>query len=158
MRVVIDKETGEILTELKKNDKILRNASIESFKELELTPKNETYTKLYHNSFPMLTKTKLTSADLLVFMCLSINLLFASNVAKYPNGRMITRETLAKGLDLSLVTIKRSITSLVNEGLVVEARTMEGKVFILNPYVVSKGEKVSRTVYDLFRKSKWARW
>jgi hypothetical protein len=42
--------------------------------------------------------------------------------------------------------------------LIIEARTMEGKVFIVNPFVLSVGDKVSKTVYDLFRKSKWARW
>ena len=47
---------------------------------------------------------------------------------------------------------------LIKLGLIAEASTVEGKVFIVNPFVVTVGDKINKTVYDLFRKSKWARW
>jgi hypothetical protein len=47
---------------------------------------------------------------------------------------------------------------LIKEGLIVEVGTIEGKVFVVNPYVVMVGDRVNKTVFDLFRKSKWARW
>jgi len=71
---------------------------------------------------------------------------------------LITRESLQKDLNFPEITVKRAVLRLINEGLIIEARTMEGKVFIVNPFILSVGDKVSRTVYDLFRKSKWARW
>jgi hypothetical protein len=47
---------------------------------------------------------------------------------------------------------------LIKLGLIAEASTVEGKVFIVNPFIVTVGDKINKTVYDLFRKSKWARW
>lgn len=93
-----------------------------------------------------------------IFLYLGSNLRYVSNVSKYYNGKLITRENLQRDLKLSEITVKRSVLKLIKEGLIIEARTIEGKVFIVNPFVLSVGERVSKTVYDLFRKSRWARW
>ena len=86
------------------------------------------------------------------------NLVYQSNVSKFRNGKVVRRENIEKDLKLSQRTIERCIPKLINHGLIIEAKTKEGKVFVVNPYVVSVGTSISRTVYDLFRKSKWARW
>lgn len=156
--VVLETETGEIVTNLNDGDRILRASSIEAFKELETPPKGESFSKLYHKVLPKLAQCKLSSAEWAVFLYLGTNLRYISNVAQYRNGRLITRENLSADLKLPEITVKRAVLRLIKEGLIIEARTIEGKVFIVNPFVVSVGDKISKTVYDLFRKSKWARW
>jgi hypothetical protein len=158
MLVIMDLETGEIIKELRKGDRVTRGTSIESHLEFEYAPKGETFTKLYQKVLPLIVECNLSAAELIMFMYLAANLRYLSNVAKYPNGKLITRENLLKELKLSEPTIKRSIYRLVREGLIVEATTAEGRVFIVNPFVVSVGDKINKTVYDLFRKSRWARW
>jgi hypothetical protein len=157
-KVVVETETGEKLTEIYDGDRIVRGNSIEALKELESAPDGETFTKLYHKVLPMLAQRKLSSAEWAIFLYLGTNIRYISHVSQYRNGRLITRESLQKDLDLPEVTVKRSILRLIKEGLIIEARTLEGKVFVVNPFVVSVGGRVSKTVYDLFRKSKWARW
>jgi hypothetical protein len=157
-KVVIVPETGECLTEIFDGDRIIRGSSIEALKELESAPKGETYTKIYRKVIPMIVDCKLTAAELLVFMYLASNLRYISNVAKFPNGKLIMRENMQHDLRLSEITVKRSLYRLIKEGLIVEANTIEGKVFIVNPFVMSVGDRINKTVYDLFRKSKWARW
>jgi hypothetical protein len=158
MRLVIDSDTGEIMTELHEGDRIVRAASIDASHEFEYAPKNETFTKLYHKIIPLMVDCDLSASELMVFMYLAVNLRYISNVAKYPNGKLITRDSLQNDLQLSEPTIKRSIYRLIKVGLIVEATTIEGKVFVVNPFVVTVGDKINKTVYDLFRKSKWARW
>lgn len=158
IRTVINPDTGEVTTELHEGDRIVRASSMEAFRELESAPKGETFTKLYHKVIPLMAECRLTSAELFVFMYLASNLRYISNVAKYRNGKLVTRDNLQRDLNLSESTVKRSIYRLVKSGLIVEAHTIEGKVFVVNPFVVSVGDKINKTVYDLFRKSRWARW
>lgn len=157
-KVVIETETGKILNKLNNGNRIIRGSSIEALKELESAPEGETFTKLYHKVLPKLAHCKLSSAEWAVFLYLGTNLRYISNVAQYRNGRLITRENLQHDLKLPEITVKRAVLRLIKEGLIIEARTIEGKVFVVNPFVLSVGDKVSKTVYDLFRKSKWARW
>jgi hypothetical protein len=157
-KIVVETETGEVLTEINPGDRIIRSNSIETLKELESVPEGETFTKLYHKVVPKLAQCKLSSTEWAIFLYLGTNLRYVSNVSKYRNGQLITRDNLQRDLKLPEITVKRSILRLIREGLIVEAKTIEGKVFVINPFVVSVGEKVSKTVYDLFRKSKWARW
>lgn len=157
-RIVIDTETGQIMTELKEGDRIVHASSVEAFHEFEGAPKGETFTKLYHKVIPLIVDCELSASELIMFMHLAVNLRYISNVAKYPNGKLITRENLQKDLKISEPTVKRSIYRLIKIGLIVEATTIEGKVFVVNPFVVTVGDKINKTVYDLFRKSKWARW
>jgi hypothetical protein len=157
-RLVINSETGEILTALKDGDRILRATSIASNAEFEVIPVSESFTKLYHKIILTLIECELSASELIVFMHLAVNLRYMSNVAKYHNGKLITRMNLQQDLQLSEPTVKRSVYGLIKAGLIVEASTTEGKVFIVNPYVVMVGDKVNKTIFDLFRKSKWARW
>ena len=157
-RVVIDTETGQIMNELRDGDRIVHTTSIEAFREFESAPKGETFTKLYHKVIPLIVDCGLSASELILFMHLAVNLRYLSNVAKYPNGRLITRDNLQNDLKISESTVKRSIYRLIKLGLIAEASTVEGKVFIVNPFVVTVGDKINKTVYDLFRKSKWARW
>lgn len=157
-KVIYDTERRKVLGEIYPGDRIVRASSVEALKDLESAPKGETFTKIYHKVLPKLAQCKLSSAEWTVFLYLGANLRYISNVAKYPNGRLITRESLQKDLNFPEITVKRAVLRLINEGLIIEARTMEGKVFVVNPFVLSVGDKVSKTVYDLFRKSKWARW
>lgn len=157
-KVVVETETGEVLTEINPGDRIVRSNSAEALKDLESAPEGETFTKLYHKVVPKLAQCKLSSAEWAIFLYLGTNLRYVSNVSKYRNGQLITRDNLQRDLKLPEITVKRSILRLIREGLIVEAKTIEGKVFVVNPFVLSVGDKVSKTVYDLFRKSKWARW
>ena len=157
-KLVVETETGAVLTEINPGDRIVRSNSAEALKDLESAPEGETFTKLYHKVVPKLAQCKLSSAEWAIFLYLGTNLRYVSNVVKYRNGNMITRESLQRDLKLSEITVKRSVLRLIKEGLIVEARTIEGKVFVVNPFVLSVGDRINKTVYDLFRKSKWARW
>lgn len=158
MIAVINTETGQIVTVIKEGDRILRKGSLDSASEIERPPDKEPFTKLYQKIMPTLIDTSLTTAEVMTFLYLASNLRYMSNVAKFANGNLITRDTLQNNLSLSERTVKSVISKLIREGLIVEAITLEGRVFVVNPYVVMVGDRVNKTVFDLFRKSKWARW
>ena len=156
--VVMNTETGEWVIEIKQGDRIVREGSIDSARQMESAPKGEHFSKLYHAVMPLLIETALTTAEVMLFLFLASHLRFMSNVAKFENGKLVTRDSLEVTLGLSERTIKSSIYRLIKVGLIVETNTIEGKVFVVNPFVISVGDKMNKTIYDLFRKSKWARW
>jgi hypothetical protein len=157
-RYIVDTKFMDIVDEIRPGDRIVRAESIESLAQFEKVPSGETFTKLYHKVVPLLVETALSASELVIFLHLAVNLRYVSNVAKYHNGKLITRANIISDLKIPEVTVKRSIYRLIKVGLIVEANTIEGKVFIVNPFVVMVGDKINKTVYDLFRKSKWARW
>jgi hypothetical protein len=157
-RIIINADTGEIIDRINLGDRIVRKKSIDAMLSFESIPKEETFTKLYQSVIPHLVECELTAAELILFLHLAVNLRYQSNVAKYRNGKLITRANLAADLKMCDKTVRRCIYRLIKNGLIVEANTIDGKVFIVNPYLVMVGDKVNKTVFDLFRKSKWARW
>lgn len=150
--------TGEVVGKLDYGDRIIKKNSMDFLREQEKAPKSETFTKLYHAIVPVLSECGLTASEFMVFIYLSTNLRYQSNVSKYSNGKLITRHSIETDLSMTDKTVKRTISSLIRHGLIAETSTKEGKVFIVNPFVVCVGDTMSKTVYDLFRKSKWARW
>ena len=157
-RVIIDTESGEVLQKLNQGDRVLRKESSEYLSGLETIPKHETFSKLYHAIFPALLESNLTASEFIIFMHLATNLRYKSNVAKYSNGKLITRDNIRRDLQISEPTVKRAIRGLITHGLLVEVSCKEGKVFVVNPYVVMVGDKVNKSMFDLFRSTKWARW
>jgi hypothetical protein len=41
-------------------------------------------------------------------------------------------------------------------GIIAEAKITIGRVFIVNPFIAMKGDKIEPTTYDLFKKTKWS--
>jgi predicted HTH transcriptional regulator len=157
-RLIIDSDTGEITGALESGDRIVRKNSIDNYQEKQKAPNNETFSKLYHGSIPELSECKMTASEYKVFIFLSTHLRYQSNVAKFSNGKPITRQNIQTIVKIKDITIKRTIAGLIRHGLIVEVTSKEGKVFVVNPFVVSVGDSISKTIYDLFRKTKWARW
>ena len=162
MLQVVDDETGEIVCSLAElielNKKGKKSYDMTNRIKIEKVPDGELFSKLYHKIMSTLAKTSLTASEVMVFLYLATNIKYMSNVAKCDNGMFVNRDILRSELELSSRTIKASVHRLIKEGLVIEVITQEGRAFIVNPFVVSIGNKINKTIYDLFRKSKWARW
>lgn len=156
--VVLDTVTGSIIREINPGDKIVTKAQSDFVKEQEHAPKSETFSKIYHACVPILAECNLNGSEHIVFIHLATNIRYQSNVAKYSNGKLITRHNLMSDLKMPEPTLLRAVRGLIKHGLIVEVMSTEGKVFIVNPFIVSVGDTMSKTVYDLFRKTKWARW
>lgn len=160
MRIVIDSDTGEILTALESGDRIVRANSVKHMNDTMKIPREERFTKMYIESVNILNNSKLSAADYHILLYLASHLKFQSNVAKYDNGRLITRASLTNDIKLSEETIKRSIRFLIKEGILCEIDSKVGKVFVMNPFIFNVGDVISKTVYDMFKATKWVagRW
>lgn len=160
-KYVVDLDTGVIIAEYRPGDRIVRKESVDALKsksDLIETPSGEKFIKLYNGSIVHLIGCKFTSAEYDAILFLATNLRYQSNVAQYFNKKLITRNDLKRELSISDATVKRVISKLIKEGLLVEVQSTAGKVFVLNPYVFHVGDTINKTTHDLFKKTKWARW
>ena len=154
---LVEQGTGEITGEIGPGDRIVRAKSLKLLSETTPAPDAQ-FVKLFRDVVSkVVSECSLTAAEFSVFLFLSSNLRYQSNVAKYKNGQLITKGKVEEELGLSRMTVHRATSGLIKHGLVAEAKTEEGKVFVVNPFVCCVGDKINKTTYDLFRKSKWAK-
>jgi biotin operon repressor len=147
----------KIMVELKEGDRIIRANSIEYLKDTIKIPQAEHFAKMYALSIPLLHQCKLTSAEYSIMLYLASNLRYKSNAVQYENGKLITRQALAKDMGLNDETVKRSIRTLIKEGILIEVSSTSGNVFVMNPYIFNVGETINRTIHDLFKSTRWSR-
>ena len=155
--IILDQATGEILGNLDEGDRILKKKSLDHLADTITIPKEETFKKMYDQSIRAVIDCKLSGADYAIMLYMASNLRYQSNAVQHPNGRLITRETLTSEMGLNKETVKRAIRSLISQGIIVEVDSTVGKVFVVNPYIFNVGDKISKTMHDLFKGTQWAR-
>lgn len=156
---IFDDETGEYIP-LEEGSRIVRPNSLKYLRSLNNKmepPKDEEFLKLFKLALPELTSIGLSVPESRVFFYLLENVRYESNIAKYSNGRLITRDHIASDLKISISNVHRAVTKLCERGLIAIAKIDIGKVFIVNPFIAMRGKTIDSTTYDLFKHTKWAR-
>lgn len=156
---IID-ENGVVIGELQEGDRIVRKNSLKHLAEQMNKvnpPKDEEFIKMFKRALPQLTSCGLSIPESRVFFYLLENVRYESNVAKYNNGKLITRENISEDLEMPTSNVHRSIVKLCDKGLIAIAKIDIGKVFIVNPFVAMRGNSIDKTTYDLFKNTRWAR-
>ena len=158
---VID-DDGVVVNVIEEGDsiKIIRKNSMKHLREQEgkmQIPKDEDFIKIFKDAIPQLASCGLSIPESKVFFYLAGNIRYESNVAKYDNGKLITRDNLCEDLKMPISNVHRSVVKLCQRGLIAIANIDIGKVFIVNPFVMMRGVSIDKTTYDLFKKTKWAR-
>ena len=155
---IIDITTGEVINEIREGDKvkITRKESLKHISNnVEINDK-ERFIKFYTSILKDLREEKLTQAEFtIVTVCLE-HLSYLSGAVKYENnGEFLTPQDFEKITGLSERTIIRSINRLVSLKILHKGKTGKDYQLFVNPFIFMKGAEVNRTLYDMFRKSKW---
>lgn len=153
---------GNIIDVIYEGDrvKVTRGTSLEYLRKQEekvKVPKGEAFVKIFNSAFPQLSSCGLGATESRVFFYLLENIRYDSNVSKYGDGTLITREALSQDLGLPISNVHRAVTNLCQKGLIAITKINVGKVFIVNPFVAMRGKTIDKTTYDLFKKTKWAK-
>ena len=152
-------DDGEIVGELGEGDRIIRKNSLDHLRaeESKISLSGDAFVKMFNSALPQLSSCGLSIAESRIFFYLLENVRYESNVSKYDNGKLITRENLCQDLEIHKSNVSRCITGLCNRGLIAIAKIDIGKVFIVNPFVAMRGNSIDKTTYDLFKKTRWAK-
>lgn len=156
-RVVIDTASGEVLSELEPGDRILRQRSVDYLQSTVEVGKAEIYTKIYSKSAKALAK-EVTPAEMGV-LCMVLNYLsYDTGILMFSNGRALTRSHIAKETRLSERQVDRIMEKLKELEVLKKVLGAKREVtFIMNPWLFMRGTRINKTLYEMFRNSKWAK-
>ena len=146
------------MEKLYKGDRVVRGSSREFLRKQnnkEEVNSDDGFLKIFKNALPVLSSCGLTVPESRIFFYLADNIRFGSNVAKAEDDNLVTREDIARELDMSVSNVQRGVVRLCQKGLIAITRIDIGKVFIVNPFVIIRGNKTDKTSYDLFKKTRW---
>lgn len=162
---IVDVETGEILNVINSGDKLIRNKEpddiIYNFNDGRM------FVKMYHEVLLSL-KDELTPAEGWFLTLLSNYVCYQDCCLRKggrPNGEAFNIKTLAMELNYEYPTTRRLVSSLMKKGLLgyfttgskdkPNAKSLCIKLIVVNPYVFTRGNKVSKSVENLFAGAGW---
>lgn len=162
---IIDKETGEILREVERGSKItILTESQQDYIEdniidvvtLEDAGISNEFIKLFRGVLDMLLKEKLNSADFSIILVCLMNLEYSSGAVKGNNGKFVNVSEISEITGLSRPTTTQSIDKLVNKKILHKGKTGNTVQLYVNPYIFMRGKVINKTLYAMFKDSKWA--
>lgn len=164
---VINRGTGEILEEFYEGDKVrvVRKAQVEyhrkNAKEIE---KDKVYNFGQDKKFSMLSEyaakqladEKLTATEYRVLLLMISHTHYKSGLIAYGNNLPMTKNWISKKLNISLRTTESSVKTLIDRGIIAQNTTNHRTKYFFNPYIQYKGRWINRTLYEMFKNTRWA--
>lgn len=165
-RQILNLETGEIEDELYPGDRIVRKKQIDYLrKNEEQKHKDRMYSFGQDSKFSMLSNyaakqladEKLTSAEYRVMLLMISNTNYKSGLVTLGNNHDITADWITKTLKINKKTTDSCIKTLIDKGIIAQNTTNSRTKYFFNPYIQYKGRWINRTLYEMFRNTKWAK-
>ncbi|MDD4429568.1 MAG: hypothetical protein PHG64_14435 [Paludibacter sp.] len=165
---IIDGNTGEIANEVYKGDRlnISRKKQISYYqKNVEEIEKDKLYTFGQDKKYSLLSEysarqladEKLTSTEYRVLLLMISNTNYKSGLIAFDNNKVITKSWVAKTLNISSRTADTAIKTLVDSGIIAENNTNFKTKYFFNPFIQYKGRWINKTLYEMFKNTKWAK-
>ena len=155
---IIDMGTGEVIKDINEGDKVkvTRKESIQHMNQAMKLNDKEGFAKLYCSILEGLINENLTSAEFnIVLTCLK-NLNYGSGAVAFANnGNFLSLQDIIDNTKLSKSSAIRGINRLVDLHILHKGKTGKEFQLFVNPFIFMKGAEINRTLYDMFKKSKW---
>lgn len=156
---VINTDTAEYIYQLEKGDKIVRAKHLPKFSEEDtrMAFTNGTWGKVYGEALNKLARKSLTAAEYKTVLFFLTLVRPASGLIAYGNYKPVTMDYVEKELNLSNKTMERTLSKLMDLRII--AKTISGgeTIYFFNPYIYQKGRYINKTLYEMFKKSEWAK-
>jgi hypothetical protein len=159
-KVVLDLATGEILDELHDGDSIRRKSQDDYYnkkKKLICMEDNGNFVKIFNKIISTLGEEELTANEYKICLRLLEFIEYESGILKYSNnGRELNTKDIADITGLCYKSVSRAMQTLVNKKIYGVHKTGKENCYTVNPFIFMKGKYVNKTLYDFYKKSKWA--
>lgn len=165
---IVNAETGEVKDEIYKGDRyrITRGKQREYYnKHGEELEKDKVYNFGQDKRFSMLSEfsakqladEKLTASEYRILLVMISNTHYKSGLIAFRNNKPISIDWLAKSLKLSKKTVENSVQTLIDKGIIAQNITNYRTKYFFNPYIQYKGRWINKTLYEMFKNTKWAK-
>lgn len=148
--------SGEIIDTINPGDRIMRKNSIEHIETTTEINKGIPFVKCYLYKDIQVGKC-LTGIEVQVLMYLINFISYGSCLLTHDNGKVLTSKSISSYFDTTIKWTRNILNSLVNKQILSKSRTGRSIAYIMNPYVFSRGKRVSNDIVKLFENTKWAK-
>jgi hypothetical protein len=157
-KLIIDGE-GTIVGELHQGDRIIRRHIIEELpEENDRMPfSNGEWGKTYDVSFRKLTKLKLSPVEYRMVLLFFTLVSYSSGLIAHGNYKPVTSEWIENELEITRNTVFKSIKKLMDFRIISQSYSGKEKIYFFNPYIYQKGKYINKTLFEMFKKSEWAK-
>lgn len=160
-RYILNSTTGEIEYEMQPGDKI-RTVTQDKFyqnkqKLIEMNIDKE-FIKLYNKTMSSLGNENLSANEYKICFMLLDYIEYESGILKYSNnGKMLNNNDISDITGICRKGVTRAMQTLVSKGIYGVHKTGKENCYTVNPFIFMKGRYVNKTLYDFYKKSKWAK-
>lgn len=158
-RYVVDGNTGAVITELSEGDRIIRRSVMDSLLEDEtrMLFSNGQFGKAYSAALSKLAKQNLSQSEYRIVLLFITLVRPSSGLIAYGNYKPVNLDWVAEELQLSDKTVTRSINRLLMFRIICKATSGGDVQYFFNPYIYNKGRYINKTLFEMFKKSEWAK-
>ena len=161
MKVVVETETGEILDEIKEGDRIRRKSQDDYCKgkgELIDMTDNGNFIKIFNKTMAMLGGEGLTANEYQICLQLLNYIEYESGILKYANtGKQLNSQDISDITGICYKGVVRAMQTLVSKKIYGVHKTGKENCYTVNPFIFMKGKYINKTLYNFYKKSKWAK-
>ena len=161
MKAVVDTETGEFLDEIKEGDRIRRKSQDDYYKrknELIDMVDNGNFIKIFNKTMAMLGGENLTANEYQICLQLLNYIEYESGIIKYANtGKQLNSQDISDITGICYKGVVRAMQTLVSKKIYGVHKTGKENCYTVNPFIFMKGRYINKTLYDFYKKSKWAK-
>ena len=155
-QILVSPKTGEVTGELYEGDRIQRAKSNEYLKSTVELNKDEPYAKAYLRPMFDLAKALSGAALQMVYFLLPY-LSYESGLFMHHNGKPLTRLYISDTSGLALKTVDKILHGLHSKQVIGKHNNGREVHFTMNPWLFMKGKRINKTLYELFKNSRWAK-
>lgn len=153
---LLDINSWEITGSVYEGDRIVRGKSVEKLKNTVEINAKEDYVKVFVKpAFEMARCLTGTETQFVNFLMPYIS--YDSGMLTKANGRPLTRAQIAVETGLALKTVDRLLLSLRQKQVLSKNKMGRQIQFFMNPWLFMRGKRINKTLYEMFRGSRWAK-
>lgn len=146
---VVDKETGEYVTEIKKGDRIIRAKTdeyLDDTQEWQL----EHFIKGNIKELNMIMQ-ELSTNEKAFLLSIAQYIGYEDCCLKYSNGNDITTDDIVKIVGMGRSTAFETINSLIKKDILYKGRNSKNRQYFVNPWLFCKGNRINRVLKTMFQ-------
>jgi hypothetical protein len=154
--IIIDKDTGEIVTELNKGDTILRAGTKDYLQTTIDINQKEQFVKVYIKTLFQLSND-LTGAESILLLYLIQYINYTDGILEKDKDTFLTRDIICQETEQSERQIDKLMAGLITKQIIGKHKTGRNIAFTVNPFIFMRGRRIDKALFELYKKTKWAK-
>ncbi len=160
---LIDKETGEVIDELKTGDRLKKvtKKQLDYLSDNIIINENKNWNKAINSSFTLLATEHLTSTECAILFVLMAHIgwnkysCYAIKLKNRSFFRYLNSNDIKEIIKCSDSSFNRSIKTLEEKKIIKTEKIGRDNIYIINPFLIFNGTRIPKKVYKLFEDSKF---